>query len=94
MSSGHAVINTRHRTRSGPLGAAVGDGDQDADTALEPPPAEPATPSTAALRSVGEDLVAGVDQPVEQRFGDDGVREQWIPVNWSWHMFVEAVSCC
>ncbi len=32
------------------------------------------------LRSVGEDLVAGVDQPVEQRFGDDGVREQRVPV--------------
>src|ERR1700716_2646131 len=30
--------------------------------------------------SVHEDLVAGVDQPVEERFGDDGVREQVVPV--------------
>jgi site-specific DNA recombinase len=32
------------------------------------------------LRSLGRDLVAGVDQAVQQRFSDDGVGEQWIPV--------------
>jgi len=32
------------------------------------------------LRSVGAYLVAGVDQAVKQGFGDDGVREQGIPV--------------
>ena len=32
--------------------------------------------------AVGEDLVAGVDQSVEQRFGDDGIRKQRIPVFW------------
>lgn len=31
--------------------------------------------------SVYEDLVAVVDEPVEQRFGDDGVGEQRIPVD-------------
>ena len=31
--------------------------------------------------SVHEDLVAGVDQPVEQGLGDDGVGEQRIPVD-------------
>ena len=29
--------------------------------------------------AVHEDLVAGVDQAVQQRFSDDGVGEQWIP---------------
>jgi hypothetical protein len=48
----YAAVNTRHRARSGRLGASAGDGDQDADTARAPLPAEPATPSTAASRCV------------------------------------------
>jgi hypothetical protein len=44
--------------------------------------------------SVHEDLMAGVDESVEEGFGDDGVGEQAVPVNWSWHMFVVADFCC
>jgi len=32
--------------------------------------------------------VAGVDEPVEQGFGDDGVGEQRVPVNWNWLRFL------
>jgi len=32
--------------------------------------------------------VAGVDEPVEQGLGDDGVGEQRVPVNWNWLRFV------
>jgi hypothetical protein len=38
--------------------------------------------------------MARVDESVEKGFGDDWIREQRIPVNWSWHMFVVADSCC
>ena len=55
INSRYAVVITRHRTQSGEPGASVADGVQDADTAPEPRPAEPATPSTAALRSAGGD---------------------------------------
>ena len=51
--SRYAVVITRHRTPSRGLVAGAGDGVQDADTVPEPLPAEPATTSTAALRSVG-----------------------------------------
>jgi site-specific DNA recombinase len=34
------------------------------------------------LRSLHKDLVAGVDDPVEEGFGDDGVGEQRVPVLW------------
>src|SRR6516165_10872283 len=54
INSRHAAVNTRHRTRPGRPRATADDGDQDADTAPEPRQAEPTTPSTAALRSVGD----------------------------------------
>src|SRR5271169_5682993 len=53
INARYAVVITRHRTPSAWPGAGADDGDQDADTAPEPLPVEPATPSTAALRSVG-----------------------------------------
>jgi hypothetical protein len=31
--------------------------------------------------------VAGVDEAVEQGFGDDRVGEQRVPVNWNWLKF-------
>ena len=65
----HAVVNTRHRTRSGRLDAAVYGGDQDADIAPEPLLAEPAPPSTAALRSVGDDDGGVVQEPVQDADG-------------------------
>ena len=34
----------------------------------------------AVAGAVHDDLVAGVDEPVEQGFGDDGVGEQGVPV--------------
>ena len=52
-----------------------GDGDQDADTAPEPLPAEPATPSTAALRSIGDEDVGVVDESVDHGGCDDVVAE-------------------
>ena len=53
----------------------------------EPPP-RPASPDATTtpvstedrLRSLHDDLVAGVDEPVEQGFGDDRVGEQRVPV--------------
>ena len=41
----------------------------------------------AVAGSVYDDLVAGVDEPVEQGFGDDRVGEQRVPVNWNWLRF-------
>jgi hypothetical protein len=41
--------------------------------------------------SVHEDLVAGVDEPVEQGLGDDRVGEQRVPVNWNWLRFLIGV---
>jgi hypothetical protein len=35
--------------------------------------------------------VAGVDEPVQERFGDDRVREQRVPVNWNWLRFLIGV---
>jgi len=35
--------------------------------------------------------VAVVDEPVQERLGDDRVREQRIPVNWNWLRFPIAV---
>src|SRR5271166_664252 len=65
INSRYAVVITRHRTQSGEPGASVADGVQDADTAPEPRPAEPATPSTAALRSAGVDDFCMVDEAVD-----------------------------
>ena len=45
----------------------------------------------AVAGSVHEDLVAGVDEPVEEGFGDDGVGEQGVPVIWNWLRFRIAV---
>jgi hypothetical protein len=54
LNAGYAVIITRHQTDSEQPADAFDDGDQDAHTAPEPLPAEPAPPSTAVLRSVGD----------------------------------------
>ena len=35
-----------------------------------------------------EQMVARVDDPVQDRLADDGVGEQGIPVNWKWHTFL------
>jgi hypothetical protein len=80
LNARYAVIITRHPTDSEQPAGAFDDGDQDAHTAPEPLPPEPAPPSTAVLRSVGGDLVTGVDQSIEQRFGDHRIREERIPV--------------
>ncbi|HUO41118.1 MAG TPA: hypothetical protein VMU34_26215, partial [Mycobacterium sp.] len=53
INARYAAIITRHQTPSGEAAANADDGVQDANTAPEPPPAVPATPSTAALRSAG-----------------------------------------
>jgi hypothetical protein len=65
LNARYAVIITRHPTDSEQPADAFDDGDQDAHTAPEPLPAEPAPPSTAVLRSVGGYLMAGVDEAVE-----------------------------
>jgi len=69
INARYAVVITRHRTPSAWPGAGADDGDQDADTAPEPLPVEPATPSTAALRSVGGQDVGVVHDPVDHRGG-------------------------
>src|SRR5271166_1287434 len=66
----HAVVKTRHRSRTGRPAASADDGDQDADTAPEPLPVEPTTPSTGALPSVhGDDVARQVQhrQPKQAR---------------------------
>jgi hypothetical protein len=55
LNARYAVIITRHPTDSEQPAGAFDDGDQDAHTAPEPLPPEPARPSTAVLRSVGGD---------------------------------------
>jgi hypothetical protein len=49
----------------GQPGAGGGDGNQDADAAPKPLPVAPATPSTAALRSVGHHDFGMVDEAVD-----------------------------
>src|SRR5271169_75294 len=79
INARYAVVITRHRTPSAWPGAGADDGDQDADTAPEPLPVEPATPSTAALRSVGGQDVGVVHDPVDHRGGHDLVAEHVAP---------------
>lgn len=35
-----------------------------------------------------------VDEAVDHGRSNDVVAEDLAPANWSWHMFVVAVSCC
>src|SRR5271166_697068 len=79
INSRYAVVITRHRTQSGEPGASVADGVQDADTAPEPRPAEPATPSTAALRSAGGDDFCMVDEAVDHGGCYHVVTEDFAP---------------
>jgi hypothetical protein len=58
INSRYAVVITRHQTQSEEPGASAADVVQDADTVPEPLPAEPTTPSTAALRSAGGEFVS------------------------------------
>ena len=53
VGAGYAVIITRHPTDSEQPVDVFDGGDQDAHTAPEPLPPDPAPPSTAVLRSVG-----------------------------------------
>ena len=44
--------------------------------------------SGSVAGSVHEDLVAGVDEPVQEGLGDHGVGKQRVPVNWNWLTFL------
>ena len=43
--------------------------------------------SGSVAGSVHVELVAVVDEAVQEGFGDDGVGEQGVPVNWNWLRF-------
>jgi hypothetical protein len=55
------------------------------DVSLEHPLGVPfrigSLPRTIA-RAFQEDVVGGVDQPIERAFGEDGVREERVPLLW------------
>ena len=79
INARYAVVITRHRTQSAGPGATAANGAQDADTAPEPLPAEPAPPSIAALRSAGDDDFGVVHEAVNHGGGDDIVTEDFTP---------------
>ncbi len=74
------------------MNASAGDDGQDAHTTREQPSPKTASPSTAALRSVGVHHVAVVEESVEDGGGEDVVAEHLAPINWNWLKLIWAES--